>query len=89
MSAVIQTATTPALLRRLRDITHVALDMDGTIYKGLAGESAWLRRGEINQPRLVNHGYTRMNTDKSHAGLGPIRVHPCPSVVAPALARTR
>jgi HAD superfamily hydrolase (TIGR01450 family) len=34
MSVVTQTATTPALLRRLRDITHVALDMDGTIYKG-------------------------------------------------------
>ena len=28
------TLTSPDLLRRLRDIAHVALDMDGTIYKG-------------------------------------------------------
>lgn len=34
MSAAIQTSATPPLLRRLREITHVALDMDGTIYKG-------------------------------------------------------
>ena len=56
-------AVSPALLARLRDISHVALDMDGTIYKG--GTLFDCTLPFLAQMRELGIGYTFLTNNPS------------------------
>jgi NagD protein len=63
MSASVHPTSSPQTLGRLREITHVALDMDGTIYKG--GTLFDCTRPFLAQMRALGIGYTFLTNNPS------------------------
>ncbi len=63
LSSASVSAPAPAVLQRLRQITHVALDMDGTIYKGGTLFSCTLPF--LTQMRELGIGYTFLTNNPS------------------------
>src|SRR3954469_9703121 len=63
LSSASNATASPALLARLREIAHVALDMDGTIYKG--GTLFTCTLPFLAQLRALSIGYTFLTNNPS------------------------
>lgn len=81
-STVLDPSSSPATLERLRDIAHVALDMDGTIYKG--GTLFACTQPFLAQMKELGIGYTFLTNNPSKssvdylAHLGKMGLHATP-----------
>ncbi len=66
-STVLDPTSSPATLERLRDIAHVALDMDGTIYKG--GTLFACTQPFLAQMKELGIGYTFLTNNPSKSSI--------------------